>query len=155
MQNESFDWKRYKCKRCGNFDYCEKCDEKNKVIHGHEFKLIEKSFRLKTGFIKNAGNKSLRGMRPEFVPKKMEFFPSEGKILEKETMPKKVTHKGVKCDQCGKNPIIGCRYKCSVCPNFDFCEECEQKYAGIHNHVFFKIPEPSMRALIFRNFSKK
>ena len=34
--------KRYKCKGCFNFDYCEKCYEKNKLTHKHEFNLIEK-----------------------------------------------------------------------------------------------------------------
>jgi len=34
--------KRYKCKGCFNFDYCEKCYEENKLTHKHEFNLIEK-----------------------------------------------------------------------------------------------------------------
>lgn len=34
--------KRYKCKGCFNFDYCEKCYEKNKLTHKHEFNVIEK-----------------------------------------------------------------------------------------------------------------
>ena len=64
-------------------------------------------------------------------------------------------HFGVKCDQCGQYPIRGCRYKCSVCPNFDFCENCEKKYAKEHNHAFFKINDPSMRRLISKNSIKK
>ena len=35
--------KRYKCKGCHNFDYCEQCFEKNKNIHKHEFQVVEKS----------------------------------------------------------------------------------------------------------------
>ncbi|CAG9336122.1 unnamed protein product [Blepharisma stoltei] len=41
------------------------------------------------------------------------------------------------CDSCNKT-IEGVRYKCSVCPNFDFCEECEATQA--HPHPFIKIP---------------
>ena len=77
-----------------------------------------------------------------------------GNISEKDNISNKVMHFGVKCDQCGKYPIIGCRYKCSVCPNFDYCEECEKKYSHIHNHAFFKISNPSMKDLIFKNFPK-
>ena len=32
-----------------------------------------------------------------------------------------VTHSRVECDSCGVAPIVGTRYKCSVCKNFDFC----------------------------------
>ena len=108
----------------------------------------DKEEKLKSN--KKEENKS--GMRPENVPKKIDSCPKEGNMVDKE---KKSKHFGVKCDQCGVIPIIGCRYKCSVCPNFDYCEECEKKYATEHNHAFFKITDPSMRPLISKNFSKK
>ena len=31
---------RYKCKECEDFDFCQDCYRKNKINHGHEFKLI-------------------------------------------------------------------------------------------------------------------
>ena len=34
-------------------------------------------------------------------------------------------------------PIKGIRYKCSVCKDFDYCEECEEKKP--HPHPFLKI----------------
>lgn len=37
-----------------------------------------------------------------------------------------VKHPSVSCDGCGVDPIKGIRYKCSVCPNFDFCANCEE-----------------------------
>jgi len=46
-------------------------------------------------------------------------------------------HVGVTCDGCGMSPIVGLRYKCSVCPDFDFCRECEESKA--HAHAFLKI----------------
>jgi len=53
-----------------------------------------------------------------------------------------VVHENVKCDGCG-GQVIGIRYKCSVCPDYDLCENCEQK-GGIHDpsHVFLKIMKP-------------
>lgn len=50
------------------------------------------------------------------------------------------THPGVACDGCGVHPIIGIRYKCSVCKNFDYCEVCEDRQA--HDHPFIKIVKP-------------
>ena len=121
-----------------------KKDEENKLKNGKNLKLKEK-IQLQ---------KSSNGKRPEGVPKKFHHCPTMGNILEKDNISNKIMHFGVKCDQCGKYPIIGCRYKCSVCPNFDYCEECEKKYSHIHNHAFFKISNPSMRDLIFKNFPK-
>jgi len=39
-------------------------------------------------------------------------------------------HVGVQCDNCQAVPIVGNRYKCTVCHNFDLCEACE--LSGIH-----------------------
>ena len=35
-------------------------------------------------------------------------------------------HKGIKCSNCGIDPIIGIRYKCLMCDNFNLCEKCEK-----------------------------
>lgn len=61
----------------------------------------------------------------------------ENEIKEKSTKSKAI-HPGVKCDSCNK-AIIGIRYKCTVCEDFDFCEECEEKNHNKHNHLFIKI----------------
>lgn len=39
---------------------------------------------------------------------------------------------------CGATPIIGTRYKCSVCDDFDLCENCEPIYEH-DEHAFLKI----------------
>ena len=53
----------------------------------------------------------------------------------------KIEHKGIKCSQCFKEPIIGFRYKCSICDNYNLCEVCENNNAasGDHPHDFIKI----------------
>ena len=66
-----------------------------------------------------------------------------------------MVHFGVKCDGCGTFPIIGCRFKCAVCDNFDFCEECENKLGEEHNHPFLKIYEPKMTPISFKCLEKK
>jgi len=37
-------------------------------------------------------------------------------------------HEGISCDGCNANPIIGVRYRCSQCANFDLCEACLSRY---------------------------
>lgn len=46
-------------------------------------------------------------------------------------------HHGVTCDGCGVKPISGLRYKCSVCKDFDYCANCEERLG--HEHAFLKI----------------
>ena len=52
-----------------------------------------------------------------------------------------VIHPGFKCQNCLKEPIIGIRYQCSVCNNYNLCSECEDKnsIANGHPHNFIKI----------------
>jgi len=50
-------------------------------------------------------------------------------------------HYGVRCDGCGVKPIVGARYKCSVCHDFDYCEKCEETID--HLHAFLKIKRPA------------
>lgn len=59
-----------------------------------------------------------------------------------------VVHERVTCDGCGMYPIVGHRYKCVICHNFDFCEACEDK--GTHPHAFLKIrrPEQALKSIV-------
>ena len=46
-------------------------------------------------------------------------------------------HSGFFCDGCGVGPIVGIRYNCTVCKNFDYCQVCEDKIS--HPHAFIKL----------------
>mmetsp|Transcript_42909 Transcript_42909/g.30924 ORF Transcript_42909/g.30924 Transcript_42909/m.30924 type:complete len:151 (+) Transcript_42909:436-888(+) len=46
----------------------------------------------------------------------------------------------VECNGCGKAPIFGVRYKCSVRKDFDYCSVCEERLS--HEYPFLKICEP-------------
>mmetsp|Transcript_4712 Transcript_4712/g.7002 ORF Transcript_4712/g.7002 Transcript_4712/m.7002 type:complete len:300 (-) Transcript_4712:15-914(-) len=46
------------------------------------------------------------------------------------------------CDNCNQT-IVGIRYKCLQCPDFDFCEVCEGPESGHdESHVFAKLYRP-------------
>lgn len=49
-----------------------------------------------------------------------------------------MVHKTVKCDGCGVFPIVGVRYKCCECFNFDLCDKCERTLDHPHNFVKIK-----------------
>ena len=55
-------------------------------------------------------------------------------------------HNGIKCERCQKLPIMGHRYKCPRCLNYNLCEECEQLNSEIEFHphknfILIRIPE--------------
>eukprot|EP00475_Leptophrys_vorax_P024761 TRINITY_DN3425_c0_g1_i1.p1 TRINITY_DN3425_c0_g1~~TRINITY_DN3425_c0_g1_i1.p1 ORF type:complete len:268 (-),score=76.53 TRINITY_DN3425_c0_g1_i1:628-1431(-) len=49
----------------------------------------------------------------------------------------------VTCDVCGVDPVVGVRYECTVCYNFDMCESCEasKKHNQAHPLVIFRDPD--------------
>jgi hypothetical protein len=51
-------------------------------------------------------------------------------------------HVNVTCDGCGIFPIIGERFKCVTCEDFDLCLTCEQKRIHPANHHFVKFKVP-------------
>ena len=76
------------------------------------------------------------------IPSKIEYSSARTTqdtavdVLNESVYPNEV-HARVECDGCGVAPILGVRYKCSVCKNFDFCEKCED--SKDHPHAFLKI----------------
>ncbi len=44
----------------------------------------------------------------------------------------------VSCNGCGMTPIIGQRYSCSTCDNYDVCSACEKKE---HEHPLERKPQ--------------
>jgi hypothetical protein len=45
----------------------------------------------------------------------------------------------VGCDGCSMNPLIGQRYSCTTCGNYDLCSECQKKG---HEHELTLVKQP-------------
>merc|ERR1712165_692947 len=52
-------------------------------------------------------------------------------------------HWGVVCDGCD-GPVVGPRYKCLVCPDYDLCATCEARGLHVH-HKMIRLPAPCKR----------
>ena len=53
-------------------------------------------------------------------------------------------HVGVQCENCKCTNLIGIRYKCFICENYNLCQKCEAYSSSIHpGHCFikFRVPE--------------
>jgi len=54
-----------------------------------------------------------------------------------------VIHKGIVCDICNTKPIIGVRYKCMTCLDFDMCEFCRRGNHPVeHPLIALQVPVP-------------
>lgn len=54
--------------------------------------------------------------------------------------PPPVLHPNVTCDGC-EGPVVGTRFKCSVCPDYDLCSSCQAR--GTHTeHALLPIWHP-------------
>ena len=60
-----------------------------------------------------------------------------------------IIHHGIICKICNKS-VIGTRYKCAVCKDFNLCEKCEEKDKGKHGHPLLKIKKPGLCPIAFK-----
>jgi hypothetical protein len=58
----------------------------------------------------------------------------------KKNLAGRVVFEGSVCKECGKSPVVGCLYICSICDNYTLCEECEEN--STHSHFFLKMKKP-------------
>jgi len=59
-----------------------------------------------------------------------------------DTAADEYVHERITCDVCHISPIIGTRYKCTVCRDFDLCGKCETENKHPSNHILMKIRAP-------------
>lgn len=67
------------------------------------------------------------------------FHPTSGMISCKSDS--RIRHEGIVCDICQKAPIVGIRYKCQQCDDFDLCSFCfQQNHHNYHNFSAYRRP---------------
>uniref|UniRef100_A0A7E4VGQ0 BTB domain-containing protein n=1 Tax=Panagrellus redivivus TaxID=6233 RepID=A0A7E4VGQ0_PANRE len=69
----------------------------------------------------------------------MEVITEASKLNDDELpAPYLFRHARVSCDSCGMKPIMGTRFKCMFCCNYNLCQSCERR--GVHGcHVMLRI----------------
>lgn len=106
---------RYKCGRCWNYDLCSTCESAG--VHDVTHPRIK--------LAKAGENLNMFGRR---------FRHHHGGAQ---------VHHGVICDGCNQAPIVGQRYKCTTCADYDLCAACNTR-AGVHDSTH-KLEEVPMR----------
>eukprot|EP01114_Cavostelium_apophysatum_P004654 TRINITY_DN1498_c0_g2_i4.p1 TRINITY_DN1498_c0_g2~~TRINITY_DN1498_c0_g2_i4.p1 ORF type:complete len:2306 (-),score=584.47 TRINITY_DN1498_c0_g2_i4:5005-11922(-) len=134
---------RYRCVNCVDCDLCEKCEtERTNHDSTHLFLKISKPLPL---YPPKPTNQPADKLLPVMYPKSPAPNASTGTATATATAtPTPATNNthDVVCDGCGKKSIVGIRYKCVNCDEFNFCEECEGKVEHFPHHMFLRIRYP-------------
>lgn len=78
-------------------------------------------------------SEKLNKLMPDIISRVREEVIEENKVRESQIKVNntssiqdkaQIVHPHIICDGCGANPIIGNRFKCVVCADFDLCEKC-------------------------------
>ena len=110
---------RWRCLICPSFEYCRQCHAAIDQDHPHPFVIISHSTRV---------------IRLE-------------EKLDRRLQRNLTTHIAVTCSHCLVTPILGTRFCCAQCPDFDLCELCEtlpglmEKHGnGVHDLLKMDVP---------------
>jgi hypothetical protein len=92
-------------------------------------------------FVEDGTMKAMLQPVMDKFPELLTHFPLLNRIVDPEEAKKAAAaapqvHMAVSCDGCGMNPIIGLRFKCNDCHDFDFCGNCRFSVDHKAGHTF-------------------
>jgi len=144
---------RYHCTVCPDFDFCHKCEKAVPHFATHSFLKVQPpppvdpTPSMKSYFCDGC-SKPITGLRyhctvcPDFdfcvKCEKAVHHPSHP-FLKVPAAPTVTVSpaKHYSCSGCYSR-IVGLRYCCTVCPNFNFCVKCEKSKPHNQSHPFLK-----------------
>jgi hypothetical protein len=109
---------RYKCLQCENYDLCGNCFEKRRESKQHKSGHAFAHFKIPMELF---GEPITKANDEVTLTKFKERFAT-------------TEHTNVTCDGCKNMPIIGIRFKCDTCCDYDLCLECMKKQVVTAEH---------------------
>ncbi|KAL9089162.1 MAG: hypothetical protein Q9159_002722 [Coniocarpon cinnabarinum] len=152
----------YHCSICdgGDYDLCEKCVQAGMVCEGEGHWMIKRTFKngafvnsttrivapkpkeatQPVGTLEKHPDRSVPPMPGAFNPD-IKSTVSDGHVDPSPQAQERI------CNACIRHlpetmSIVGVRYKCLDCPDFDYCGSCHATKKANHNHRFVPVYEP-------------
>ncbi|KAH3757228.1 hypothetical protein Pelo_10958 [Pelomyxa schiedti] len=134
---------RFHCLQCADYDLCDRCERiREDVLSGTSLSTtpprdceVKPSGPIKPEIepthIHDPKHCFLKAKAPMRNPARLKEF--------KAVSDHQIVHRGILCSNC-RFPVIGVRYTCMNCKEFNLCEECECKPVHNAQHVFAKLP---------------
>ncbi|TDL28067.1 hypothetical protein BD410DRAFT_835311 [Rickenella mellea] len=144
MCNDTIIGTRNKCLDCMNYDLCSVCLPRAEQSHHehHQFYAIEEPGRVVVHTVYDDDEirrESGHGRRDH--SRTLPVLPTDGPNPPPAPAEQVSVHQA-RCDLCDSK-IIGVRYKCLGCPDFDTCQSCFQITSEQHpGHVFVTLNSP-------------
>ena len=87
------------------------------------------------------------------INNKLNQIKNDLDILKYKQSTQHIIHQGIRCHNCNKNNIIGIRFKCLKCLNYDVCQDCERYLSLYHDnsHFFMRIHDTTLYNNILNN----
>ncbi|UJR18523.1 hypothetical protein I4U23_005429 [Adineta vaga] len=90
--------------------------------------------------VENGWLSDVKSIKDEITPKSYNILVEKFRSFhQKEPEKNKHIWTTVKCDGCKTKPLVGDRYKCETCSNYDLCSACQKKG---HEHKLKLIQPP-------------
>ena len=109
---------RYKCLQCEDYDLCGSCFEKRRETRSHQSGHAFAHFKMPLELF---GEPITKPNEEVTLSKFRERFAH-------------VEHTNVICDGCAVTPILGIRFKCDTCCDYDLCLACMEKQVITMEH---------------------
>ncbi|UJR24523.1 hypothetical protein I4U23_005898 [Adineta vaga] len=124
---------RYHCLECLNYDLCGRCFEKRRETDKHSSGHAMVHFKLPNEFL---------GIHVDDIQHDVTLHN-----LKQMNILRNEIHKGIVCDGiCQEKILIGLRFKCDICPNYNLCEIC-----AIKKHSCTKLHERNHPLILTSN----
>lgn len=120
---------RYKCLSCADYDLCSNCIDNRATAHSaaHSFVRIKSS---STDILCGNGTAHQTSSKPPQAASGLAYKENEQSNIH-----------AAFCDKCDKR-IVGVRYRCDDCVDFDLCSECFPHRETTHpDHTFIAIKD--------------
>lgn len=125
---------RYRCATCNDFDYCGVCIGFAPFEHGHRFDAII--------------NERTR------IYRSSDAWRATGQALPPGVHADD-QHKA-RCDICRTYPIVGTRFKCAECPDWDSCQNCLERSSQFHpEHTFIRVTNQGVLMRVSISFTRR
>ncbi|QRW09121.1 Zinc finger, ZZ type protein [Ceratobasidium sp. AG-Ba] len=140
---------RHKCLDCEDFDFCDNCVGKDHFDGQHEFYAIVQPGEVivrnvdapQVGRVRTRGRPDANVNRPSNRPTPPVTTPVPTRAARMSrpshpSRPMQPAQHSAACDLCSSR-IVGVRYKCVACPDYDVCQRCFSITEEVHpGHSF-------------------